>query len=46
MANPEWCPVPMEGQREQEFVIEVKRQDGAIRITGDQSSWLEALCPE
>ena len=41
-----WYPVPLEGQREREFVIEVKRQDGAIRATGNQSSWLEALCPD
>ena len=39
-----WYPVPLEGQGEQEFVMEVKRQDGAIRATGSQSSWLEALC--
>lgn len=39
-----WYPVPQKGQEDQEFVIEVKRRDGAINVTGNQSSWLDDLC--
>ncbi|KAM6500996.1 glycoside hydrolase family 5 protein [Amanita muscaria] len=38
-----WYQVPAEG--EQEYVIEVRRQGGAIKVSAVQKSWLEIICP-
>lgn len=40
-----WYEVPAEGEAEREYVIEVRRQGGALNVSGCRPSWLEELCP-